>query len=189
MSVSMNSAMSNYTYSYANKLQPKLDKNDDGKWSHTEVQNYADSYKKATGATLDVDKIMSTYADEDGYISATGQTAIQKDDALGLSKLTETSTSSTKTSSSSSSSSSALNLNDLLDSMSASGKARFSLAIQKSDSMSQMLESFTSTFSNSNGMFDLISQRNVANLYSAQMRYSSSANYQNMSSQLLSVLA
>lgn len=97
------SGINNYTYNYNNKVQPKLDKNDDAVWDKTELTNYATAYKKATGTTLDVDKLMEKYANKDGVIDYENQQKIQKDDALGLNKLTNTSASTAATSASSTS--------------------------------------------------------------------------------------
>ncbi|MCL2033576.1 MAG: hypothetical protein FWG94_02465 [Oscillospiraceae bacterium] len=87
MSVSINGALSQYTYTYQNQMRGSLDKNDDAAWDRSELQAYADAYKKATGTGLDVDKLMEKYANEDGMIDYATQQQMYKDDALGFSKL------------------------------------------------------------------------------------------------------
>lgn len=183
MSIAINSVMSNYTYSYAGKLQPKLDKNDDSRWSKTEVQNYATSYEKATGSKLDVDKIMSTYAGEDGYISAENQAKIFKEDALGLSKLTEAAKDSKVTVKAEE-----INIKDLMESMSDTGKARFASVIRQAETHSALLDNFQSNMnSGAASMFNFMSQSNVMNLYKSTMQYNS-MNFQAMGNQMLNLM-
>jgi len=87
MSVSINGALSQYTYSYQNQMRVNLDKNDDAFWDKSELQAYADAYQKATGTALDVNKLIEKYGNEDGLIDYAAQQQMYKDDALGFSKL------------------------------------------------------------------------------------------------------
>ncbi len=89
MSIANSTVVTNYTYTYQKKLQPKLDSNDDAVWSKDELQKYADEYNKATGTKLDVDNLMTKYANADGVIDYKSQQNMKSDDALGLNKLQE----------------------------------------------------------------------------------------------------
>jgi hypothetical protein len=88
-----------FTFSYGGKLQPLLDKNNDGLWSRDEIQLYADAFGRATGKKLNVDEIMEKYGAEveveslSGSISTTfaidptQQAKMKKDDSLRLNDL------------------------------------------------------------------------------------------------------
>lgn len=107
MATSINSVISNYTYTYNNQMRAKLDKDDNAVWDKSELTNYAKAYNAATGKNLDVDKLMEKYANEDGVIDYASQEKMRKDDALGFSVLkAATTTASTSTGSASSSGSS-----------------------------------------------------------------------------------
>ena len=182
------SALSGFTYTSQSKLQPNLDKNHDGYWDKDEVTKFAEAYKKATGSGLDVDKIMEKYAGEDGKIGYAGQTQIRRDDAFGLSKLTTTTV---EVKNPSKSTAKEVNLTDLMNSMSSAKKASFSNMIQKYETMSSLLQNFTSV--NSVGsmfnMYSAMSQRNLASIYQSSMRYGgTSANYQSMANQMLNMV-
>ncbi|MDR1194544.1 MAG: hypothetical protein LBK98_10360 [Peptococcaceae bacterium] len=88
MSLTVGNVVANYTYTYQNKLRPRLDKDDNGYLGKAEISNYASAYQKTTGQTLDVDKIMSTY-DEDGddRLSYREQDQMNLADALGMDNL------------------------------------------------------------------------------------------------------
>lgn len=184
----ISSAVENYTYTAYGKLQPKLDKNDDGRWSKSELTNYANAYKKATGETLDVDAIMKKYAGPSGYIDPKNQAAMKADDALGLSKLESLLVEAAKEpASSAASKTNDFSLEELLKTMSPANKMYFSNMLQKTETMSNLLNGFNSSYnSNSFGMYDIISDRNtVAQLYRGQSQYSSSAMYSAMAGQLM----
>lgn len=181
---SVNSVLTNYTYNYASRLQPKLVKDDDGRWSKAEVQNYTSSYKKATGNTLDTDKLITTYdTDKDGYLGAKEQDAVNKADALGLSKLLQAKTTEAKAPAKE------INLADLMATMSPAGKMSFSNAIQRSEASAKMIDNFMT--SNANGsvtnLFSVLSQKNAAQMYRAQMQYGSSAGYSAMANQTMNL--
>jgi len=194
--------VSNYTYEYLGSLRPKLDKDADGVWSRDELQNYADSYKKATGTALDVDKILEKYGNGNDYISYDGQNQAIKADALGLSTLkslhtqanakttTDSTTSSSSTSSSSGTSNSSkdYDLSSMLESMSTSGKMSFVKFMNQSESISSLISNMMSYSSSSSiDMFSLMNQQTTAKLYAATQK--SSTDLTSMSNQLMNLIA
>ena len=200
----INSTVSKYTYEYLGSLRPKLDKDADGVWSREELQNYADSYQKATGTALDVDKILEKYGNGNDYISYDGQSQAIKADALGLSTLkslhtqanakatTDSTTSSSSTSSSSSSgtsdSSKDYDLSSMLESMSTSGKMSFVKFMNQSESISSLISNMMSYSSSSSiDMFSLMNQQTTAKLYAATQK--SSTDLTSMSNQLMNLIA
>lgn len=202
-------AVRQFSYEYSGKLQPLLDKNDDGVWGKDELQKYADLYSKATGKTLDVDKLMETYGNEDGVIDPSGQASMKKADALDLAGLksaydvatakpestgyvkpyeayTEDTTIRGK-------STGGFSLNDLLGSMSSSSKAAFSLKVNRYENMGNMLSQMTGGYSSSSS-FNLLSMstvRSAASTYTQtnSLGSSSSSLYSAMSGQLLNFTA
>lgn len=166
-----------FTFDYSGKLQPVLDKDKDGMWSREELQNYANAYKKATGNVLDVDKLMEQYGNENGYIDPTNQAKMKSADALGLSALKtafdKANAAPTVTyndaKAASSKKTGSYSLEELLNTMSPSGKAYFSVMTNKLNSQSALLDNFTAT-STSSGSFDmlnLLSSRNTLQMYKA----------------------
>lgn|GEM_PF-2004947 len=198
----INSTVSKYTYEYLGSLRPKLDKDADGVWSRDELQNYADSYKKATGTALDVDKILEKYGNGNDYISYDGQNQAIKAGALGLSTLkslhtqanakttTDSTTSSSSTSSSSGTSNSSkdYDLSSMLESMSTSGKMSFVKFMNQSESISSLISNMMSYSSSSSiDMFSLMNQQTTAKLYAATQK--SSTDLTSMSNQLMNLIA
>lgn len=191
MSIAIQGTISQYTYGTQRSLQPKLDKDDDGRWSKSELNNYAKAYNKATGESLDVDKLLEQYGDENGYIQADSQAQMRKDDALGLSKLSDAAGKVT-TEGLQQQATPSLNLSDLMESMSESGKMGFARVVRQAESMSALLQGFGSGGQSSDGMFGLsstLSQSNAAKLYQVQMRYAGASGASAMSNQLLNALA
>lgn len=106
MGISVNSVLSDYTYTYKDQVRAKFDKNDDAVWDKSELNQYAEAYKSATGKSLDVDKLMETYGNDKGVIDYDGQQKMQSADALGFSVLKSAASQSSSASSSSSTGSS-----------------------------------------------------------------------------------
>ncbi len=175
-------AVESFTYAYNGKLQPLLDKNADGVWSREEIGNFADAFSKATGKTLNIDEIFEKYANEDGVIDPLGQEKMKKDDALHLDELlnvyfdavTIEEPTYNDAKSTLKESDTASSLQDLLGSMSAAGKASYSLAINKYTMQGNLLSMITgslgmSTSGSSNilnmqGMFDSLNSLQAAKL-------------------------
>lgn len=89
MSMTVNNVLSNYTYSYAGTNRPNLDKDSDGYWSRTEVDNYAADYKSATGEDLDVGAIFEKYDENgDGRLGYNEYKGVISNDALDIGTLT-----------------------------------------------------------------------------------------------------
>lgn len=189
-------AVKQYTYDYSGKLQPLLDKNDDGVWSKDELQNYANLYNKATGKTLDVDKLMETYGNEDGVIDPTKQAAMKKADALDLTGLKtaydaatakpESETPGyvkpyaayTKDTTIGNRSMKDFSINDLIGTMSSSQKAAFSLKVNQYENMGNLLNTMTGGYSSSAAL-------NIATMSTP----SSAASQYTLSSQMLNFTA
>ena len=185
MSISINSVLGNYTYNYGQKLQPRIDKDNDARWSKTELQNYANAYGKATGNKLDVDSLLEKYG-QNGYIDTKGQGAVKKDDALGLSKLENAAQ--TAFQQMQRPAAKAPSLEELLADMSGSRKAYFSSAISKYNSQQSLLNNFSS-MNGSYGFESVLSARSAANMYRLQMNYSGGDAYTAMSGQLMNFTA
>lgn len=188
-------AVKRFTYDYSGKLQPLLDKNDDGVWGKDELQNYADLYNKATGKTLDVDKLIEKYG-KDGAIDPTGQAAMKKADALDLSSLKvaydaatakpETENNGyvkpyaayTKDTTIGNRSMKDFSINDLIGSMSPEKKMAFSLKVNQYENMGNLLNTMTGGYSSSAAL-------NIATMSTP----SSAASQYTLSSQMLNFTA
>lgn len=191
------SVINTYTNRSKNYLSLQLDKDGDAQWSRKEVEDYATAYNKATGKIIDVDKIMEKYADDNGKISTASQKKIATADALGLGNVKSAyeglyvnpATSTVDTSASSKNSS--LNLTDLMATMSSAKKASFSVAVNKADNMSALLQNFSSASGGSSfDVFSILSAQNAAKLYSLQLGSGASGSSDtSMSNQLLSAIA
>ncbi|MDR2933339.1 MAG: EF-hand domain-containing protein [Oscillospiraceae bacterium] len=169
MSMAVSGVLSNYTYGSGSYVRPKLDKDNDGHWSSSEVGNYAKAYEKATGNKIDVDKLMSTYdADNDGKLNFREQESVYKDDALNLKSLSQP-----NSGVSSSGASISETLADMMATMSTTSKMALSRMVFQSEQNSNLL----SMFSAGNSMFDFTSVMN----YNSN-KYTSA--FSNVSSQL-----
>lgn len=141
MSISVNSALNDYTYGSGNTIRPKIDKNDDGSWSKAEVKNFAGAYEKATGNKIDIDKLFEKYdVNKTGQLDFKAQESVYKDDALNLKALAKSSTSSSSTTSSDTIQNS---LDGLLSKMSVSSKVSLSNSIFRSEQNGNLLSMFS----------------------------------------------
>lgn len=142
--------MSSYSYGSNATLRPKLDKDSDGRWSKSELKNYTDAYETATGTALDAEKIISSYdKDADGYLNVKEQDEVNADDALGLSALAQSDSAEAESESASTS-----YLEDMLEGMSSSSKAAFTVNINRYERDSTLLSAFGLASSSGNA-FDL----------------------------------
>ncbi len=187
MSLAVNSLLSTYSYTYQSAIRPKLDKNDDSYWSQSELKNYTRAYEKATGTKLDAEKILSTYdADKDKRLSISEQTAVNKDDALGLKALSkkppEANISITGQSISE-------KLAELMKTMSASSKVSLSNVVRRSQQASELLSNFgmAGDFS-MNNIAGLMAQQNAAKMYAYQMRSGKNNDWNALSGQVLNMV-
>lgn len=201
-------AVSGFVYRQGNALMPRLDKDYDGLWSKTELQNYAAAYEKATGTKLNVDGILEKYGREDGMIDYAGQNKIKEDDALGFKLLNDAGNKELDSKASTgkdvaneikdnwfarktgaSGQSNSYDLSEIMASMSPANKAYFTTMIARSDNLSSLLNNFVTSNPVSDsmyGMYSAMSQRNLVGLYGSSMYSDLSTG--SMSNQLLNML-
>lgn len=185
MSMSINGFMSNYTYSYSMALRPKIDRNNDSRWSHAELEQYTSAYNKATGSALDAQKILGVYdADGDGFLDTKEQDAAYKEDALGLSRLTSLE----EEAAAGSGANITQSLTDLMGKMSESGKMAMSRMVTRYEQSQTLLDNFMSSGSVFDHFSSLLQQQSLGRLQNMQMRYGSAGEWTAYAGQMLNAL-
>jgi len=85
MSFSINSMLPNYQSTYTSSLYRSVDRNYDNSYAKQEISNFAASYEKSTGESIDADDLFKAYdVDLDGALSSTEYKKVMADDALGM---------------------------------------------------------------------------------------------------------
>ena len=194
-------AVNAFTFSYGGKLQPLLDKNNDGLWGRDEIELYAQAFSRATGKKLNVDEIMKKYGSEvevealNGSksttfaIDPTQQAKMKKDDALHLGDLLKAyeatvsisdqplfnEAESTLPKNGRYSANYNYSLEDSLANMSASAKMSYALSVNKYQGMGNLLGMMTGiSYNTGTNILDMQSMFNSLNsLQAAKMQYGS----------------
>lgn len=180
MSISISSYLPNYQSIYNNSLYRSVDRNYDNSYSKEEVSNFAASYEKSTGQTIDVDGLFEAYdVDIDGALSSEEYKNVIADDALGMDVLYGAKQ---ETEASESEKVSGDDLSSLLKSMNNTQKMSLVRSTFKAETTGNLLNamfgsiSLFSTGTNTNSMFNMsnvLTQYNNSKLSSYASRISS----------------